>query len=77
MKMTHPATRLSRRAGCALALVSFVPALLAAEPAEAATKAGNKAADRTAEKIEAYRASDTEMNKAEVRVMACTRCSFR
>ena len=67
MKISHPATRQVRRAGFTLALVAFVPALFAAEPSEAAAKAGNKAADKTAEKIEAYRASDTEMNKAEVK----------
>lgn len=68
MKLLHPATGQARRAGLALALAAFAPALLlASDPVTAADKAGNKAADQTADKIEDYRTHDTEMNKAEVK----------
>lgn len=58
----------SRSAGLALALAVLTPALFAADPSESAAKAGNKAADRTADKIDDYRGNNSEMNKAEVKV---------
>ena len=67
MKSSNAETFRFRSAGIALALAVFVPVLLADEPAKAAEKAGDQAADKTASKIEDYRANDTEMNKAEVK----------
>jgi hypothetical protein len=54
-----------RRASLLLALPASV--VLAEEPANAAAKAGNKAADQTASKIEDYRTDHTELSKAEVK----------
>src|SRR5882672_932333 len=68
MKSLHPTSFQSRRAGLMLVLAAFVPALLAAaDPTTSAAKAGNKAADQTADKIGDYRADDSEMNKTEVK----------
>ncbi len=51
----------------ALAVLSVSPAALAKDPVTSTEKAGNKAADNAADKIEDYRANDSEMNKAEVK----------
>ena len=64
MKSFH---QMSRTAGLALALTVFSPVIFADEPAAAAAKAGDKAADQTAEKIDNYRAQSTELNKVEVK----------
>lgn len=62
----HPSRHI-RPAGLVLALTVFVPALLAQEPVAATAKAGDKAADQTAEKIEAYKKDPTELSKAEAK----------
>lgn len=49
-----------------LGLATLGPALRADEPAASAAKAGDKAADTTAAKIDDYRTSPTELNKVEV-----------
>jgi hypothetical protein len=56
-----------RSAGLALAVAVLSPALFAQEPVTSAAKAGDKAVDKTASKIEDYRSEPSELSKAEVK----------
>lgn len=67
MKLFNRASFRSPVAGLLLMLALLSPGLFAAEPAKAADKAGGKAADKAASKLDAYRSSNTELNKAEVK----------
>ena len=67
MNPSHHITRRLLPAGLVLALAVLPPVLLAEEPVTATAKAGDKAADQTATKIEDYRSSHTELSKAEVK----------
>jgi DNA repair exonuclease SbcCD ATPase subunit len=51
----------------ALAVLSVSPAALAKDPVESTEKAGNKAANNAADKIDDYRGNDSAVNKAEVK----------
>jgi hypothetical protein len=67
MKALNHTSLRSRSAGLVLALAMISPVAFAADPASSASNAGNKAADKTASKIEQYRSDDSDMNKAEVK----------
>jgi len=67
MKLSNHAFFRSPGAGLLLALTLLNPGLFATEPAKAAEKAGEQAADKAAAKLGDYRTSNTELNKAEVK----------
>lgn len=54
-------------AGWALALLVFPVVTLAEEPADSAAATGAKAAEKTAEKLQGYKANPSEVNKADVK----------
>ena len=64
MKSLHHISAYSRSAGLALVLAVATPGLFAHDPVDSAAKAGDKAADQTADKINDYRADNSELNKA-------------
>src|SRR5450432_3368637 len=67
MKSFTPFSPRVRGASLAVTFALLSSTLLAADPADASAAAGDKAADKTASKIEDYRTNSTEMNKVEVK----------